>query len=206
MVGETFTAAWAEGARKYYRHAGTDEIEVVALENAWEEYAPVTLPPADVRPALPQNPALAPPTQPQRALLLQKSLERLTRPYRAMLAANPDNVRARMQLALLQGRHGLHDKALDGFADLLAENPDDSAVFNNRGNVYLLRDELGQALETYRQAEALAPNDPGIKVNMAITHYRAGDLEHARDKFAEAKRIDREIADRYQHLASVLSD
>lgn len=206
MVGETFTAAWAEGARKYYRHAGTDEIEVVALENAWEEYAPVTLPPADIRPELPQKTAVGPRIERERALLLEKSIERLTRPYRAMLAANPDNVRARMQIALLQGRHGLHDKALDGFADLLAENPDDSAVFNNRGNVYLLRGELEQALETYRQAEALAPNDPGIKVNMAMTHYRAGDLEHARDKFAEAKRIDREIAERYQHLASVLSD
>lgn len=206
MVGETFTAAWAEGARKYYRHAGTDEIEVVALENAWEEYAPVTLPPADVRPELPQKTAVGPRIERERALLLEKSIERLTRPYRAMLAANPENDRARMQIALLQGRYGLHEQALDGFAELLTENPDDSAAFNNRGNIYLIQGDLDQALETYRQAEALAPNDPGIKINLAMTHYHAGDLGRARDKLAEAQRIDREIAERHQRLVEVLSD
>lgn len=206
MIGESFSEAWVEGARKYQRHAGSEEIEIVALENAWEEHAPVTLPPTDSRPEIPRMTAVGPRIERERTLLLEKSIERLTRPYRAMLAANPENDRARMQIALLQGRYGLHEQALDGFAELLAENPGDSAAFNNRGNVYLIQGNLDQALETYRQAEALAPNDPGIKINLAMTHYHAGELERARDKLAEAQRIDREIPERYQRLVQVLSD
>ncbi|NIR61694.1 MAG: tetratricopeptide repeat protein, partial [Gammaproteobacteria bacterium] len=186
MVGESFSEAWAEGARKYYEYAGTEDLEIVTLDSAWQEYAPVTLPPADVQPEVPQETAVAPRIERERTLLLEKSIERLTRPYRAMLAANPDNDRARMQIALVQGRYGLYEQALDGFAELLADNPNDSAAFNNRGNVFLFQGDLERAIETYQQAEALAPNDPGIKINLALAHYRAGDLQRARDKLAEA--------------------
>lgn len=206
LVGEAFTEAWAEGARKYNRHAGSEELEVVAMSAAWEEYAPVTLPPAEMQIEVPAQAAVQPRIEREQALLLEKSIERLTRPYRAMLAANPDNRAARMQIALLQGRYGLYEQALDGFSGILADNPNDSAAFNNRGNVFLFQGQLEQAIETYRQAEALAPNDPGIKVNLALAHYRDGELQRARDKLQEAKRIDRDVTERYQRLATVLSD
>ena len=72
--------------------------------------------------------------------------------------------------------------------------------------MFLSKGDYEQALETYRQAEALAPNDAGIKANLALAHYRMGDPVRARQKFAEAERIDPGIRERHQRLGAVLSE
>jgi len=205
LIGESFSDAWAEGAAKYTQYAGSGELDVVTLEGAWQQYEPVTLPPADYRVDIPQDNAVTPVVARDRELLLEKSVKRLTQPYRAMLAANPDNRRARLQIAILQGRYGLHEEALTRLTDILADHPGDSAALNNRGNVFFQQGKVDEALESYAQAETQAPNDPGIKLNIARALYRKGELEAARAKFAEAKRIEPSVAQEHERLANLLS-
>jgi len=122
-----------------------------------------------------------------------------------MLAADSDNRRAKLQIAILEGRYGLYEQALNGFTEVLQQHPGDSAALNNRGNVLLKRDDVGKAIEAYRQAERQAPNDAGIKVNLALAHYRAGDVEAAQRKLAEAERIDPKVGERHERLVNMLA-
>lgn len=205
LISESFADAWAEGAAKYTRHDRSGDLEVVTLERAWQQFEPVTLGPSNESVEIPQPSTVGPLVERDRELLLEKSIQRLTKPYRAMLATNPADRQARLQIAILQGRYGLYEEALAGFAEILAEHPGDSAALNNRANVFFKQGKIDKAIETYRQAETQAPNDAGIKVNLARAYYQRGDLGSAREKLAKAERIDPKVTERNERLVNLLS-
>ncbi|HHO59116.1 MAG TPA: tetratricopeptide repeat protein, partial [Thiotrichales bacterium] len=85
MVGQSFAEAWAEGARKYHQYYRSGELNVIALNDAWADFKPVTLSPANDKLALPDSQRVATLVERETRLLLEKSLERLVRPYRALV-------------------------------------------------------------------------------------------------------------------------
>lgn len=206
MIATSFAEAWTEGARKYRDHLAAGKLKVIPLHRAWEEYVPVTLKQADYRLAVPAQERVAPLVQREYNLLLEKSLDRLVRPYRAMLAANPASERALTQIAIIYARNGLYDKAFQTFDELLRRNPDSSAAYNNRGNIYFSRGEFDRALQSYGQAELIDGGDAGIKVNLAMTHYKLGRLDGAKEKFAEALALNHEMKNRYGDFARLLAN
>jgi tetratricopeptide (TPR) repeat protein/sugar lactone lactonase YvrE len=205
MIGTSFAEAWAEGARKYHQYAGEKRLQFTELQQAWQTYQPVTLKPAAYSIAVPERARIAPLVSREQKILLQKSLDRLVRPYLVMVAADPENFSALMQVAIIYARYGLYGEADKVFDRILAAQPENSAVHNNRGNIYFAQGEFERALETYGYAEQLAANDPGIKINLAMAHYQLGQLNQARGKFSEAGTISAEAVRQYDGLGKLLS-
>lgn len=205
MIGTSFAEAWAEGAHKYQEYAGKRQLSVIPLQQAWAEFKPVTLKPAGYTLQVPDTARVSPLVQREKNLLLEKSLERLVRPYRAMAEMSPDNVKARMQVAIIYAKYGLADAAEREFGAILELDPDNSAVQNNRGNVYFNRGDFERALESYGYAEKLASNDAGIKMNMSMAYYKQGNLQLASAKYDEAAMIDDGVKDKYAGFVKLLS-
>jgi len=205
MIGTSFAEAWAEGARKYYKYEKDKTLKVTTLKQAWSEFLPVTLKPASYSIGMPEKSKVSPLVEREKNILLQKSLDRLVKPYEVMAAADEDNISALMQVAIIYAKYGLINQANKAFDKILKQDPDNSSVRNNRGNIYYSRGDYGQAIETYSYAEQLAANDPGIKVNLAMSHYQLGQLSEARDKFEEATTISSEVEVKYAGLGKLLS-
>ena len=47
LVGSSFTRAWQKGAEEYRDWSAKGKVEIVETQKAWEQFRPVTLPPAD---------------------------------------------------------------------------------------------------------------------------------------------------------------
>ncbi|MGE0081136.1 MAG: tetratricopeptide repeat protein [Thiohalomonadaceae bacterium] len=203
MIATSFGEAWTEGARKYREHKAAGKLTVIPVHQAWNTFQPVTLKPAGYDLPLPSAETVAPLLSLDRAVLLERSLERLVAPYRAMLAVAPDNRQARMQMAIVYARYGLHDKAL-AILDELAAAGEDAAVYNNRGNVHFLKGELNRALKSYLRAEQLDAADARIKLNIAMANYKASHVDEARRKFGEAVSLDGTIARENAGFAKLL--
>jgi tetratricopeptide (TPR) repeat protein len=205
MIGTSFAEAWAEGARKYHEYDGKHQLTVIPLQQAWAEFKPVTLKPATYTLQAPDTARVSPLVQREKNLLLEKSLERLVRPYRAMAQMSPNNMKARMQVAIIYARYGLEDSAEREFDAILQVDPDNSAVQNNRGNVFFNRGDYERALENYSYAEKLASNDAGIKMNMSMAYYKEGNLRRASAKYEEAAMIDAGVNTKYGGFVKLLS-
>lgn len=205
MIGTSFAEAWAEGARKYHKFAQEDKLKVTMLKQAWGEYLPVTLKPANYSINVPEKERVGSLVTREQNILLQKSLDRLVKPYEVMAAADPDNSKALMQVAIIYAKYGLYNQANKTFDRILKQDPNNSAVHNNRGNIHYSKGEFNKAVETYTYAEQLAANDPGIKVNLAMSHYQLGQLEEAREKFDEATTISASVEKDYEGLSKLLS-
>lgn len=207
MLGSaSFAEAWAEGARKYHEHSRNNELKVIALNDAWNEYKPVTLKPASYTVSVPDKSHVTPLVTREKNLLLEKSLDRLVSPYKTLVSVDPMNTHAHMQIAIIYAKNGLAEAAERSFQDILKINPDDSGVPTNRGNMYFADGDYERAIEQYTYAERLASNDPGIKMNLSMAHYKDGNLTLANAKYEEATYIDSEIGKKYSTFVKLLSN
>lgn len=205
MIGQSFAEAWAEGARKYHQFAKENKLQVVVLNQAWNSFKPVTLSPAVYTVAIPEKQRVAPMLQRETTLLLEKSLDRLVKPYRALVSMDENNVHARLQVAIIYAKYGLYDAANREFDAILSIDADNSAVFNNRGNIYFSQNDYERAIEDYSYAEKLSANDAGIKMNISMANYQLGNLQLASSKYKEAGMIDESVNTRYAGYIKLLS-
>ncbi|MCW8830207.1 MAG: tetratricopeptide repeat protein, partial [Gammaproteobacteria bacterium] len=205
MIGTTFLEAWSEGARKYHEHAAKQELKVIPMRDAWSEYTPVTLKPAGYTLVVPDKSQVSPIVIREKDMLLKTSLDALVGPYRAMAEMDPSNTEARMQVAIIYAKHGLYRVAEREFEAVLAVDPDNSAVYNNRGNIYFGKQDFERAIESYAYAEQLASNDAGVKMNLSMAYYKLGDLQMANSKYKEAQRIDDGVSKKYAGFIKLLS-
>ncbi|MGP0020889.1 MAG: tetratricopeptide repeat protein [Candidatus Sulfotelmatobacter sp.] len=65
------------------------------------------------------------------------------------------------------------------FRSVLALNPQAAGAYANLGVIEMRRKQWQRAREMLRRAESLAPDVPGIRLNMGLTYYRQGDYASA---------------------------
>ena len=205
MIGQTFAEAWAEGARKYHKYTTEDKLQAVVLNKAWGSFKPVTLNPAVYKVKLPEKQRVEPMVQRETKILLEKSLDRLVAPYRALVSMDGNNIHARLQVAIIYAKYGLYEAANREFDEILAIDADNSAVYNNRGNIYFTLKDYERAIEDYSYAEKLSANDAGIKMNISMANYQLGNLQLASNKYEEATIVDETVKDKYAGYIKLLS-
>lgn len=206
MIANSFAEAWGEGARKYHDNDAKKTLTVMPLQQAWQQYQPVTLKPAAYELKLPEAEKVLARVRREQKILLEKGLARLVEPFRAMAAYDPDNELAQMQVAIIYAKYGLYEKAFEEFDLLLERNPNNGAVFNNRGNIYYAKADFDRANEAYVQAERLDPSDAGIKLNLALVAYQQGKMAAALKKFKQASKLNKALETEYATFAKLLKN
>jgi len=190
MVNVNFNEAWAEGARKYQASLAAGELGIIDLEQAWQQYRPVTLRKSSYSIELPDKQRTENLVRQARNQLLQKSIDRLVLPYQVMVDNKPENIAARLQIAILFTRYGLYERAEVVFDTLDELAPDSSAVNSNRGNLYFLQEDYRKAIDYYERAAEFDAADGGIWINLSMAQYKAGDLRAARASYQQALELD----------------
>ncbi|MFT5657272.1 MAG: tetratricopeptide (TPR) repeat protein/DNA-binding beta-propeller fold protein YncE [Gammaproteobacteria bacterium] len=205
MVASSFTEAWAEGARKYHKGLAESNLSIIDLSQAWKEYKPVTLRKANYSIALPEPKRTHSLVKQEKAVLLAKSIDRLILPYQTMVMSNPQNIAARLQIAILYARFGLFEYAEIAFDALNELAPKDSAVQTNQGNLYFLQEDYKQAIENYTQASILDDKDGGIFINLSMAYYKAGNMKQANSSYKTATQLKPALKQEYLAYSKLLS-
>jgi len=205
MVNVNFNEAWAEGARKYQASLAAGELGIIDLEQAWQQYRPVTLRKSSYSIELPDKQRTENLVRQARNQLLQKSIDRLVLPYQTMVDNKPENIAARLQIAILFTRYGLYERAEVVFDTLDELAPDSSAVNSNRGNLYFLQEDYRKAIDYYERAAEFDAADGGIWINLSMAQYKAGDLRAARASYQQALELDTSLKKEYDAYSKLLN-
>lgn len=205
MVNASFTEAWAEGARKYHQALREGNLGIIDLDEAWKQYKPVTLRKASYSIALPEAARTHRLVSREMNLLLGKSIDRLVLPYQTMVVSNPNNITARMQIAILYARYGLYEDAEIAFETLIELAPNNSAVYSNQGNLYFLQHDYTKAIANYTHAANLDSEDGGILINLSMAQYKAGNLNLAANSYQQAIQVNAVLAQEYAAYGKLLS-
>jgi len=120
--------------------------------------------------------------------------------YRAVMALQPDNALALNNVAWLMVRQGKPGAAaLAERANAL--QPERPALMDTLASALAAEDQTARAITVQKQAIAKAPDDPGLRLNLARLYIKSGDRQGARaeleplsklgDKFAAQQEVAR---------------
>ena len=113
----------------------------------------------------------------------------------------------RAELAIQQGNFLLMlrqvDMAIEVYSHAIDLNPRAAHAYNNRGNVYHNRGELGDAITDYTKAIELNPNLTEAYNNRGNAYHITGDYKQAIADYTEAIRLDANYAIVYYNRGNV---
>jgi tetratricopeptide (TPR) repeat protein len=127
---------------------------------------------------------------------LGQSLDSLGRPeeaigwYRKAADADPELWEARNDLALALAGRGDFDEAGALLVDLVRARPGDAMLHYNLANVRLQSGRAIKAIDGYRLALGLDPDNPRIHNNLGYALATVGRLDEAAESYREALRLD----------------
>lgn len=105
----------------------------------------------------------------------------------------------------LRYTEGNLDKALEIYETCLKENPFIPDIYNNKGEIYLLKNDINSALEIFKEITGKFPYYPCGHYNMAIIYQKKGERKKAFREFNKAIKLE-PCAKFYNGLSSVYCD
>lgn len=204
MVGASFTRAWQKGAEEYRDWAAKGQLEIIEVQKAWEEFSPVTLPPANGKTVKVKAEEIEAKYRDELAELGRQRLAYLSAEYLAALKRDPEDARALSQLGILYGENGMHNEALEQFQKLLSVDKGNALALNNMGNIYFLQDRLEDAQQAYQASLKAEPGDVGIMVNLSRILQKRGKKAEAKQMLLDAAAIDPRVVRQFSDLAAEL--
>ena len=100
----------------------------------------------------------------------REALER----FQAIVAANPDDVEARVWIARLYAELGQRNRAIGVYESIVATNPQQLDALIGLGHTLVDAGRLREAADALNRAESLAPERPAVLAEQARLHARAG--------------------------------
>ncbi|MEM6349471.1 MAG: tetratricopeptide repeat protein [Cyanobacteria bacterium P01_D01_bin.14] len=101
----------------------------------------------------------------------------------ALPALADESMAALRKQAVELTQTGRYDLAEVYWSKLIDRQPENAALWSNRGNVRVSQNKIGPAIEDYTQAVALAPLEPDPYLNRGAAYEAAGDWQSAIDDY-----------------------
>jgi tetratricopeptide (TPR) repeat protein len=204
MVGSSFTRAWQKAAEEYRDWAAKGKAEIIVTQKAWEQFKPVTLPGNDIKAGAAKRQEIDARFADELEALGRQRLNALSAGYIEMLKTNPEDLAALTELGIVYGENGLYAEALQQFQKMLALDKANAVALNNIGNISFLQERLEDAKQAYESSLHVAPDDPGIMVNLSRVLLRLGKKEEAKKLFQQAAALDPRMIRQNSDLAADL--
>lgn len=179
-VGKPFYEAVSKAAYAYKAEAEKGRARVLDIYGAWKTYEPVTMPPTEFSPQMPDAPVMEKRFDEQVNVLARDRYQFLKRFYESEIKRAGKDADAQLQLGIVEYQFGNRDAAVTEFNKVLALDPKNPAAVNNLGNLAFLEGENAEAERRYEQAAALDPEDANIWLNLLKTSIRLKKADKAR--------------------------
>src|SRR5574337_1212947 len=152
MTGSSFTRAWRKGAEEYRDWFTKGKADIIDIHKAWEQFNPVTLPPADIKPIKVKREDIEAKYKGELEALAAQRLANLSAGLIEALKKNPNDLTTLGQLGILYGENGFLTEGLEQFQKMLALDKTNATALNNIGNINYLQGRLDDARQAYDAA------------------------------------------------------
>ena len=186
LVGKPFYEAASRAAYAYKAEKEKGVVKVIVLDKAFSEYEPVSMPPTDFVPAVPDAAGLEKRYNDQVAVLAKNRYQFLKKTYEEQLSKNPADADAQLQVGIVELQFGAKDAAVADFNKVLAADPTNAAALNNLGSVAFLSEDYEGAEKKFLAAAETDGNDGGVWLNLAKTAAKLKKADKAKEYGAKA--------------------
>lgn len=185
-IGKPFYEAVSKAAYAYKTEANKGRARIFDVHKAWGTYEPVTMPPTDFSPVVPDATALERRYDDQVNVLAKDRYQYLKKHFEGEIKRAGKDTDAQLQLGIVEYQFGNREAAITEFNKVLALDPENAAALNNLGNLAFLEGDNVEAERRYYQAAKLDPEDAVIWLNLLKTSIRLKKPDQAREAGAKA--------------------
>ena len=197
-LDEGFLKAWEHGLRQWREHAENNEAAFFTTADAWKLFQPVSFGGAyDI--SLPDESVVTESFLRQLNAFRDQQIYAGEKKLLERIEETGGNARLINRLGLLYSRYGLYDNALQQFTRVLEKESYLPALMN-RGNVYSVLGELGDAQAAYEAAARADPNNARVLIALTRIYVSAGDMLKAREAYTRLKALSPELARKFPLL------
>ena len=134
---------------------------------------------------------------------LQGNLDSASIEYRLSLESNPDNVYARLALAVTYMERKLWDQALSQYQMVLKLRKQDPEVYYNMGVICLHKNQLHEAVDYFSKALHIDDGFVLARSGLAFGLWRTGQVENAIKEYEKVIQLKPDFADAYLNLGNI---
>ncbi len=113
---------------------------------------------------------------------------------------------SKFEEALILLNKGQFDEAKNIFSEILKHDPNNFSAYNNRGNIYFILGNLGDALENYDNAIKLKPDFADAHNNKGNVLRKLNQKEDALKSYTKATKFNQSHAQAHYNLGGVLRE
>jgi tetratricopeptide (TPR) repeat protein len=135
--------------------------------------------PAQAQPSTAKSSQSKSPLSEAKAQLSKDDLAGAEKTLWPVLSSDPNNEEALTLLGIVRGRQERFPEAEALFRRALQINPKSLVAVRNLANALLAQDKADEAIEQYKQAEKLAPQDAELKTDLARLYIARGNFADA---------------------------
>ena len=203
LMDSPFVSAWRVAATTIGRYRDEGEIGFIDLEEAWQQYKTVTLPPNEEKIPLPSDRTLGGLLKRELDALNLKQVEKRLAIFKRWLEDDPANLQLLLFLARSYGEVGVFEEARAYAERALKLEPQNAEVHQTLGNLAYMQNEAAEAARHYEKADKLDHN-AAIQINLALAYLKDGRLLDARRAYKEAQNLDNSLTASYPELGNLL--
>lgn len=186
-MADSFYDAWIQGAERFYRYEAMSQLRIIPIHDAWDRF-----------PAVQYHGAVATIAVNDRESKnkYQSMVDSIHRERLSFIEAkqpssqytDAENIQLVNDLGIYYALSGNFDASF-AILNEAAGQYRDPRLFNNLGNACMLQQNIDEAINYYQRAQALAPDDGGIYINMGVSFLTLSDTTNAETLFqiAESK-------------------
>lgn len=200
MVKEGFVKAWRIGAKEWNDNVKTESAALYPMHESWLTYKPAGIPNVNPRFSLPDETAMVETFDTSMNRYVAREILPVVEEFRQNPKGTADE--QTNTLGVLFAKYAMLDEAWREFS--AAAKAGYPRAWTNLGNVAFLQRDYELALQYYRWALKLDPDDTISLLGLARCYYELENLSESEAAYARLQEKDPELASRYGYLASVL--
>ncbi|MBI9105448.1 MAG: hypothetical protein JEZ04_01815 [Spirochaetales bacterium] len=199
MVGTSFMQAWKTGANEWNEWEPAGQAELYQMGEAWADYEPVGFGGKAEDIDFVGGEDLT-------ESYLTEINRFINREIYAQSAAAEEKINQQKRtpanlnkLGTIYARYGKTDDAMGYFKEALALDDYYPAMLN-MGNLYFLDNNLNLALDYYRQAEKIRPENAVLQLQISRVFNELGLFDESAKSFEKVRKANKALAERYAFL------
>lgn len=200
LVQEGFLKAYRTAVNQWREANSKNVAGFFPIHEAWEIFRPVGFTGNTLSLLFPSAEAVIQSYKTNLDAFVSQEIQSQVEKFQSRLKSEGDRASLRNSFGILYAKYGLFEQAENQFKIALKLDKKATNPMINLANLYFLLERNDEALEWYKNAAAIVPDNPLVIAGLARASYEKEDYQEAQLWYTRLKNLNPDIASQYAYI------
>ncbi|MBU0926386.1 MAG: hypothetical protein KKA67_01425 [Spirochaetes bacterium] len=202
IVQEGFLKAYKTATKQWKEAVSKDVAGFFPIHSAWQTYQPVGFSGGSLSLLFPSADSVIQSYKTNLDAFVAQEIQTKVESFESTIRRGGDRASIRNSFGILYAKYGLFKEAEAQFKSALKLDKKAYNAMINLANLFFLQERMDDALEWYRAAYEIVPNNELVLAGLARAEFENEDYKASQDHYAKLSALNPRIAKEYAYLGS----